>query len=93
MGGKKGKKSKGKKKGASDDDAGEDDSTERLYSLYAKKSTELGATVPAKLREKFDDALDEAVFLTEVTAFHNSIDKHMGPGGMAGGEGAGRRAA
>ena len=63
MGGKKGGK-KAAKKAA--DEAGDDDSTQRLLSLYGKKSVELGTSIPAKLREKFSDALDEGVFLTEV---------------------------
>jgi len=65
MGGKKGAKKATKK--AATEEAGEDDSTQRLLNLYTKKCTDLGTAVPAKVREKFNDALNEGLFLTEVT--------------------------
>ena len=70
MGGKKGKKG-GKAKKVASDEAGEDDSTQRLFSLYTKKCAELGTTVPAKVREKFNDAINEGLFLTEVTVLRD----------------------
>eukprot|EP00831_Metopus_contortus_P082180 TRINITY_DN8825_c0_g1_i4.p2 TRINITY_DN8825_c0_g1~~TRINITY_DN8825_c0_g1_i4.p2 ORF type:complete len:363 (+),score=82.47 TRINITY_DN8825_c0_g1_i4:196-1284(+) len=62
MGGKKG----GKTKKAATDDAGDDESTQKLLTLYGKKSVELGTTIPAKVREKFNDAINEGEFLTEL---------------------------
>ncbi len=67
MGGKK--KAAKKSKGSSGEEAGDDDSTERLYNLYRRKCTELSTTIPAKVREKFDDAIGEGLFLTEVPFF------------------------
>ena len=63
MGGKKAAK---KTKGSSGDSAGDDDSTERLYNLYGKKCAELSTSIPAKVQEKFNEAIGDGVFLTEV---------------------------
>lgn len=60
-----GKKAVKKGKGSAGND-GEDDSTERFLALYGKKCKELGISVPAKVREKINDALDEGEFLTDV---------------------------
>ena len=62
MGGKK-----GAKKGSSGKNDEEDDSTQRLYNLYGKKCRELGTRIPQKVREKFDEVLDEGEYLTDVS--------------------------
>jgi hypothetical protein len=51
--------------------AEEDDSTERFFNLYSKKCKELGISIPAKVREKINDILDEGEVLTDVLFFIN----------------------